>query len=205
MMRYDRILSGPAVGRRLHQAMSPVREAYALWHDAGGRTFMIEKFGKTFSFGGLLMAAVASILFVMSAATDARAWHNGHAHTGGGLLGGAIIGGAIGGAVKGKKGVLPGAIIGGAVGAAAASRARPAPPPPPRYYQPAPRPPVYTNSLVYNIQLSLTKLGYNPGPVDGVYGQRTADAISAYEYNNQLPVTGQATDGVYYHMKQSGG
>lgn len=166
---------------------------------------MIQKFGKTFSFSGLLLAAAASILFVMSAATDARAWHKGHAHTGGGLLGGAIIGGAIGGAVKGKKGVLPGAIIGGAVGAAAASQARPAPPPPPRYYQPAPPPPVYNSGLVYNIQLSLTKLGYNPGPVDGVYGQRTADAISAYEYNNQLPVTGQATDGVYYHMKQSGG
>lgn len=159
----------------------------------------------TFASNGRVLAVVASMIFVMTSATGAMAWHKGHAHTGGGLIGGAIIGGAIGGAVKGKKGVLPGAIIGGAVGAAAASQARPAPPPPPRYYQPAPRPPVYNSGLVYNIQLSLTKLGYNPGPIDGVYGQRTADAISAYEYNNQLPVTGQATDGIYYHMKQSGG
>lgn len=165
---------------------------------------MTGKFGKTFSFSGLLMSAAASILFVMSAATDASAWHNGHSHGGGGLLPGAIIGGAAGAAIGGKKGILPGVIIGGAVGAAASSQARRAPPPQ-RYYQPAPRQPVYQDSLVYNIQLSLTKLGYNPGPVDGVYGQRTADAISAYEYNNQLPVTGQVSGNVYSHMKQMGG
>jgi len=148
--------------------------------------------------GALSTLAVAvALAFTYSAPVKAQ--------QGQGLLGGAIIGGVIGGAVKGKKGVVPGAIIGGVVGAAANSQARRAPPPPPRYYQPAPRPPVYQNSLVYNIQASLSRLGYNPGPVDGVYGQRTADAISAYEYNNQLPVTGQASDNVYYHMKQSGG
>lgn len=124
----------------------------------------------------------------------------------GSVLGGAAVGAIIGGAVKGGKGAAVGAGVGAAVGAAAAANARQrrAAPPPPRY-QPAPRPPVYSNNLVYNIQLSLTNLGYNPGPVDGVYGQRTADAIAAYEYNNQLPVTGQATDGIYYHMKQAGG
>lgn len=155
---------------------------------------------KNFVRSGVLSVLAAAVALTLSYSAPVQA------QQGQGILGGAIIGGAIGGAVKGKKGVLPGAIIGGVVGGAAAnSRARQAPPPPPRYYQPAPRPPVYQNSLVYNIQASLTRLGYNPGPVDGVYGQRTADAISAYEYNNQLPVTGQASNNVYYHMKQSGG
>lgn len=131
------------------------------------------------------------------------------AQQGQGILGGAIIGGAIGGAVKGKKGILPGAIIGGVVGGVANSQAR-RPPPPPRYYgqpRPYPRPvqPVYNNGLVYNIQSSLTRLGYNPGPVDGVYGQRTAEAISAYEYNNRLPVTGTPSQSVLYHMQRAGG
>lgn len=149
-----------------------------------------------------LSAVAVSALLLAGSVSGAQAWHNGHAHTGGGLLGGAIIGGAIGGAVGGKKGILPGAVIGGAVGAAAASQARPSPPP--RAYGPPP-PPVYQNGLVYNIQVSLTRLGYNPGPVDGVYGQMTADAISAYEYNNQLPVTGQPSPGLYNHLKSAGG
>lgn len=154
------------------------------------------------NFTGTLLALAASGMLVLASATTANAWHNGHAHTGAGILGGAVVGGAIGGAVKGKKGILPGAIIGGVVGGAAAS-SRPAPPPP-RAYAPPP-PPVYQNGLVYNIQVSLSRLGYNPGPVDGVYGQLTADAISAYEYNNQLPVTGQPSPGLYNHMKASGG
>lgn len=163
---------------------------------------MTHKFEKPLSINGLVATAALSLGLVVGAASNVQAWHKGHAHTGGGMLGGAIVGGAIGGAVGGKKGILPGAIIGGAVGAAASSQARPAPPPPQQYYPPAP---VYNSGLVYNIQISLTKLGYNPGPVDGVYGQRTADAISAYEYNNGLAVTGQPTDGIYYHMKQAGG
>lgn len=156
---------------------------------------------KGFTGKGPLTAMAVSALMLMGSVSSADAWHNGRSH-GAGLLGGAIIGGAIGGAVGGKKGLLPGAIIGGAVGAATSPRARPAPPPPRPYYPPAP---VYNNGLVYNIQASLTNLGYNPGPIDGVYGQRTSDAISQYEYNNQLPVTGTPSQGVHYHMKQSGG
>ena len=148
-----------------------------------------------------LSAVAVSAMLLVGSFTDANAWHYGKAH-GSGVLGGAIIGGAIGGAVGGKKGLIPGAIIGGVVGGAASSAARPAPPPPRPYYPPAP---AYDSGLVYNIQASLTRLGYNPGPIDGVYGRRTADAISAYEYNNQLPVTGRATSGVHYHMTQAGG
>ncbi len=145
--------------------------------------------------GGAVSAmAIATALMLGNAS-------NANAQQGSGILGGAIIGGAIGGAVGGKKGLIPGAIIGGVVGGAASSaRARPAPPPQPRYYAPA-----YTCGLVCGIQNSLTKLGYNPGPVDGVYGKQTADAIGSFEYNNQLPVTGQATPQIHNYMKQLGG
>ena len=146
--------------------------------------------------GGALTAMAVAAALTLGNPTTANA------QQGQGILGGAIVGGVIGGAVKGKKGIVPGAIIGGVVGGVANSARRRPPPPPRTYYPPAP---VYNNGLVYNIQSSLTQLGYNPGPIDGVYGQRTADAISAYEYNNQLPVTGQPTTGVHYHMKQAGG
>lgn len=159
------------------------------------------QFNKLTRSGPLTSLAVAGMLFIGSVST-ADAWHNGHRH-GGGLLGGAIVGGAIGAAVGGKKGILPGAVIGGAVGAATSPRAGSPPPPPPRPYYP-PRP-VYDRGLVYNIQVSLSRLGYNPGPIDGAYGQLTADAISSYEYNNQIAVTGIPSDGLYYHMKQAGG
>lgn len=148
--------------------------------------------------GGALSAlALATALMLGNA-------HNANAQQGQGILGGAIIGGAIGGAVGGKKGLIPGAIIGGVVGGAASNaRARPAPRRrQPGYYAPAP---AYTCGLVCGIQGSLVKLGYNPGPVDGVFGRQTADAISAFEYNNQLPVTGQATPQIHNFMKQLGG
>jgi hypothetical protein len=153
--------------------------------------------------GNALTTAAVSVLLLAGSVTGAQAWHYGKAHTGTGVIGGAIVGGAIGGAVKGKKGILPGAIIGGVVGGVASSSARPAPPPP--RYPVAPPPPAYDSGLVYNVQTSLTRLGYNPGPIDGVYGQKTADAISAYEYNNKMAVTGQPTQGLLYHMQQAGG
>ena len=156
---------------------------------------------KNFLRSGPLTAMAVSAMLLMGSVSSANAWHNGTRH-GAGLLGGAIVGGAIGAAVGGKKGILPGAVIGGAVGAATSPRAAPPPPPPRPYYPPRP---VYNNGLVYNIQVSLSRLGYNPGPIDGAYGQLTADAISSYEYNNQLAVTGRPSEGLYYHMKQAGG
>lgn len=46
-------------------------------------------------------------------------------------------------------------------------------------------------SLVRNIQSSLARLGYNPGPVDGVMGQKTYLAIRQYQKNNDLLIDGQ--------------
>jgi hypothetical protein len=157
----------------------------------GGRKQMNITFQhKKFTRGGSLAAMAISAMLMVGSSTGANAWHYGRAH-GSGILPGLIVGGAIGGA-----------IIGGVVTGLATQASRPAPPPPRPYYPPAP---VYSCGLVCGIQSSLIKLGYNPGPVDGAYGQRTADAISAFEYNNQLPVTGQATPQIYNYMKQLGG
>ena len=155
--------------------------------------------------GRVATAMVFSTFLIIGSASNADAWHYGKAHgpSVGGVIGGAAVGAVIGGAANGGKGAAVGAGIGAVVGGAASAAARSAPPPPPRYGPP--RGPAYNNGLVYNIQLSLTNLGYDPGPPDGVYGRRTGDAISAYQYNNQLPVTGQPSQAVYSHMRQSGG
>ena len=47
------------------------------------------------------------------------------------------------------------------------------------------------SGLVYDTQVALEYLGYSPGPLDGVYGPGTAEAIRQYESANQLPVTGR--------------
>lgn len=45
-------------------------------------------------------------------------------------------------------------------------------------------------SLVMGAQDRLTRLGYSPGPVDGVFGAQTRDAIVDFQNDNNLPVTG---------------
>jgi hypothetical protein len=42
-------------------------------------------------------------------------------------------------------------------------------------------------------QAELTRLGYNPGPLDGVLGRRTAAAIKAFQRAQRLPETGTLT------------
>ena len=119
-----------------------------------------------------------------------------------GGVAGAIIGGIIGGGRGAGTGAAIGAgvgIITGAAEADADARARAA------YesqaYGASPGGP----PLVYNIQVSLTRLGYDPGPVDGVYGQGTADAISRYQYANRLPVDGRPSPQLLNLMISQGG
>ena len=119
---------------------------------------------------------------------------------------GGLLGAGVGAIAGGGKGAGRGAAIGAAVGAVVgASERSHAAPPPPRYSAPPPPRPVYHDGLVYNIQSSLTRLGYNPGPVDGQYGRRTAEAIRSYEYNNGMPITGQPSPGLHNHMVRHGG
>lgn len=155
-----------------------------------------------FNYGAPLTAIAVSAMLLLGSASGANAYHRGNAHVLGNALGGAIGGALIGGAIKGKKGAATGAAIGAAVGIAASSGARRPPPPPPTYYPPAP---VRGTQLVYDIQSSLNRLGYNPGPIDGIFGQLTSDAIGTFQYNRQLAVTGQPSEALRYQLKQAGG
>jgi hypothetical protein len=120
---------------------------------------------------------------------------------------GGVVGAIIGGAIGGGRGAGTGAAIGAGVGvlsgaaeanANARNRAYYGPPPPPG-------PGAGAGNLVYDIQASLTNLGYDPGPVDGVMGQRTAEAISQYQYSNRLPVDGRPSPGLLDYMNRRGG
>jgi localization factor PodJL len=46
-------------------------------------------------------------------------------------------------------------------------------------------------ALVMKIQTLLAEAGYDPGPADGVVGQRTVDAVRAYQRKVGVPETGQ--------------
>ena len=48
-----------------------------------------------------------------------------------------------------------------------------------------------TVRAVSNLQYMLKDLGYNPGKVDGVYGSKTASAVSAFQADHGLSVDGQ--------------
>jgi len=49
------------------------------------------------------------------------------------------------------------------------------------------------NQAVSNLQAQLAARGYDPGPVDGVMGERTRAAIRAYQRDRQMPVDGQVS------------
>ena len=51
-----------------------------------------------------------------------------------------------------------------------------------------PRP---SDSITSSVQDQLTRLGYSPGPVDGVFGAQTRDAIMDFQNDRHLQVTGQ--------------
>jgi len=47
------------------------------------------------------------------------------------------------------------------------------------------------NTTVYQAQKKLQDLGYNPGPLDGLWGIKTEKAIKEFQRKNGLPVTGK--------------
>jgi peptidoglycan hydrolase-like protein with peptidoglycan-binding domain len=49
------------------------------------------------------------------------------------------------------------------------------------------------HETVMRVQQVLADLGYAPGPVDGAWGENTSHAISAFQNDRNLPVTGQIT------------
>lgn len=48
-----------------------------------------------------------------------------------------------------------------------------------------------TQSLVTSVQAALENEGYDPGPIDGLLGNQTEEAIEDYQSDNGLYVTGE--------------
>lgn len=44
---------------------------------------------------------------------------------------------------------------------------------------------------ILKLQKKLTELGYNPGPVDGIWGRKTEDVLKKFQQDNGLSVTGK--------------
>lgn len=55
-------------------------------------------------------------------------------------------------------------------------------------------------STVLEIQRGLLNLGYNPGPVDGINGPKTREAIRQYQKDHGLIVDGQPTTALMEHI-----
>lgn len=54
-------------------------------------------------------------------------------------------------------------------------------------------PPVGATSqprFIREAQRALGQLGYRPGPIDGVVGRKTQDALARYQRSQKIPVTG---------------
>lgn len=51
-----------------------------------------------------------------------------------------------------------------------------------------------TRDRTANLQQALRRLGYDPGPVDGIPGARTRAAIRAFQADARLPVNGQVSE-----------
>ncbi len=51
------------------------------------------------------------------------------------------------------------------------------------------------------VQTGLSELGYTPGPVDGVLGEQTKQAIRTFEQDRRLEVTGRVSDGLIRELQ----
>jgi peptidoglycan hydrolase-like protein with peptidoglycan-binding domain len=49
------------------------------------------------------------------------------------------------------------------------------------------------DTTVQAVQTELTQLGYYNGPIDGIFGPTTRDAVAKYQIANQLSVTGSVS------------
>ncbi len=49
----------------------------------------------------------------------------------------------------------------------------------------------YDKATVFKTQKKLQELGYNPGPLDGIWGQKTKSALKRFQHDNSLSMTGK--------------
>ncbi len=61
--------------------------------------------------------------------------------------------------------------------------------------------PRFDKPWVTEIQTLLTKLGYNPGPADGAFGNKSQTAITAFQQQRGDPVTGLPTPSVMQALR----
>ena len=66
-----------------------------------------------------------------------------------------------------------------------------------------------STGMVRSIQTDLATLGYDPGPADGMTGQKTTDAILRYQRDHQLLADGTPSPALAQHIsirvQQAGG
>jgi hypothetical protein len=60
------------------------------------------------------------------------------------------------------------------------------------------------NEQVRAAQGQLARLGFNPGPVDGVIGPRTTEAIRAFQRSQHLPESGRLTEDTLQRLRAAG-
>ena len=58
------------------------------------------------------------------------------------------------------------------------------------------------SEMLRNMQVGLSKLGFDPGPADGKNGPKTRDAIRQYQKKHNLLVDGQASKELARHIQQ---
>jgi surface antigen len=139
----------------------------------------------------VLLAAALAISAGMSAA---RAQDSTLLGAGAGAGGGAGIGFALGGPVGAVVGGLLGAGVGAGAGHAIGKDGKA------REQNAA-----TAGNLTQQVQQELIWAGYNPGPADGRFGGRTADAIRQYQANNALPQDGQPSVPLLDHLRAKRG
>jgi peptidoglycan hydrolase-like protein with peptidoglycan-binding domain len=54
---------------------------------------------------------------------------------------------------------------------------------------------------VASVQSGLARLGYDPGPADGIAGPRTREAVRRYQQDRRLLVDGAITPALAEHVR----
>ncbi|MDJ0956268.1 MAG: peptidoglycan-binding domain-containing protein [Arenicellales bacterium] len=63
--------------------------------------------------------------------------------------------------------------------------------------------PRYSTQVVRDVQTLLVRLNYDPGPVDGLFGQRTRRAIEYYQRDEGLSITGELSEKLVASLNRS--
>lgn len=65
--------------------------------------------------------------------------------------------------------------------------------------------PLKAPSKIKTLQRLLNEMGYNAGPVDGIFGRKTRTAISIYQEDKELPQSGKVTESLIVKIYRDAG